>query len=99
MKTEDFETAAAHVHRFLAIDETTLKLTARDDTQGINKRSSMTWFLLTELSLQAPLLIVLWCFCMKPRTSCAGSLNKSLMKLLETEMQPLSKDSSKSSLC
>ena len=34
MKTEDFETAAAHVHRFLAIDETTLKLTAGDDTQG-----------------------------------------------------------------
>ena len=34
MKTEDFEKAAAHVHRFLAIDETTLKLTAGDVDQG-----------------------------------------------------------------
>ena len=37
MKTEDFETAAAHVHRFLAIDETTLKLTVGDDNQGRRK--------------------------------------------------------------
>jgi len=41
MKTEDFETAAAHVHRFLAIDETTLKLTAGDDTQGATVDSSL----------------------------------------------------------
>lgn len=34
MKNEDFEKAAAHVHRFLSIDETTLKLTAGDISQG-----------------------------------------------------------------
>lgn len=34
MKSEDFEKAAAHVHRFLSIDETTLKLTAGDVAQG-----------------------------------------------------------------
>ena len=39
MKTEDFETAAAHVHRFLAIDETTVKLTAGDDTEGTQNPS------------------------------------------------------------
>lgn len=36
MKNEDFEKAAAHVHRFLSIDETTLKLTAGDIAQGKN---------------------------------------------------------------
>lgn len=41
MKTEDFETAAAHVHRFLAIDETTVKLTAGDDTEGRTVDSSL----------------------------------------------------------
>nr|CAG4642373.1 EOG090X02VY [Evadne anonyx] len=41
MKTEDFETAAALVHRFLAIDETTLKLTAGDDTEGRTVDSSL----------------------------------------------------------
>lgn len=34
MKNEDFEKAAAHVHRFLSIDENTLKLTAGDVAQG-----------------------------------------------------------------
>ena len=34
MKSEDYEKAAAHVHRFLSIDETTLKLTAGDVAQG-----------------------------------------------------------------
>jgi hypothetical protein len=40
MKSEDFEKAAAHVHRFLSIDETTLKLTAGDVAQGTGKKSS-----------------------------------------------------------
>lgn len=35
MKTEDYENAAAHMHRFLSIDETTLKLTAGDVAQGL----------------------------------------------------------------
>lgn len=35
MKNEDYEKAAAHVHRFLSIDENTLKLTAGDVAQGI----------------------------------------------------------------
>jgi hypothetical protein len=39
MKSEDFEKAAAHVHRFLSIDETTLKLTAGDVAQGTRKNA------------------------------------------------------------
>jgi hypothetical protein len=39
MKSEDFEKAAAHVHRFLSIDETTLKLTAGDVAQGTEKNA------------------------------------------------------------
>lgn len=35
MKIEDYEKAAAHMHRFLLIDETALKLTAGDVAQGI----------------------------------------------------------------
>lgn len=47
MKSEDFEKAAAHVHRFLSIDETTLKLTAGDVAQGTNKsfKTSILFFL------------------------------------------------------
>nr|CAG4650012.1 EOG090X02VY [Sida crystallina] len=41
MKTEDFEQAAGHVHRFLAIDESTLKQTAGDVAQGSNVNSSL----------------------------------------------------------
>nr|CAG4646891.1 EOG090X02VY [Megafenestra aurita]SVE92281.1 EOG090X02VY [Megafenestra aurita] len=41
MKSEDFEKAAAHVHRFLSIDETTLKLTAGDVAQGPTVDSSL----------------------------------------------------------
>ncbi|XP_032781515.2 conserved oligomeric Golgi complex subunit 4 isoform X1 [Daphnia magna] len=41
MKNEDFEKAAAHVHRFLSIDETTLKLTAGDIAQGPTVDSSL----------------------------------------------------------
>ena len=42
MKTEDYEKAAAHVHRFLAIDEKTLKLTAGDVAQGPAVDSSLS---------------------------------------------------------
>ena len=41
MKTEDYEQAAAHVHRFLSIDENTLKLTAGDVAQGPTVNSSL----------------------------------------------------------
>nr|SVE74075.1 EOG090X02VY [Daphnia barbata] len=41
MKNEDFEKAAAHVHRFLSIDEITLKLTAGDIAQGPTVDSSL----------------------------------------------------------
>nr|CAG4636851.1 EOG090X02VY [Ceriodaphnia reticulata]SVE72827.1 EOG090X02VY [Ceriodaphnia reticulata] len=41
MKSEDYEKAAAHVHRFLSIDETTLKLTAGDVAQGPTVDSSL----------------------------------------------------------
>ncbi len=47
MKSEDFEKAAAHVHRFLSIDETTLKLTAGDVAQGTEKN--------------AIAIVVIWC--------------------------------------
>nr|CAG4649171.1 EOG090X02VY [Scapholeberis mucronata]SVE93508.1 EOG090X02VY [Scapholeberis mucronata] len=41
MKSEDYEKAAAHVHRFLSIDENTLKLTAGDVAQGPTVDSSL----------------------------------------------------------
>nr|CAG4646110.1 EOG090X02VY [Macrothrix elegans] len=50
MKNEDFEKAAAHVHRFLAIDEKTLKLTAGDVAQGPSVDSSLA--LLHEAQVQ-----------------------------------------------
>lgn len=34
MQNEDYEKAAAHVHRFLTMDETVLKHTARDVSEG-----------------------------------------------------------------
>lgn len=40
MKIEDYEKAAAHMHRFLLIDEATLKLTAGDVAQGKHKTFS-----------------------------------------------------------
>nr|CAG4640705.1 EOG090X02VY [Eulimnadia texana] len=41
MRTEDYEKAAAHVHRFLAMDENLLKLTAGDVAQGTNVDSTL----------------------------------------------------------
>nr|CAG4651667.1 EOG090X02VY [Triops cancriformis] len=41
LRNEDFEQAAAHVHRFLAMDETLLKLTAGDVAEGPNVDSSL----------------------------------------------------------
>lgn len=35
MQNEDYEQAAAHVHRFLTMDETLLKHTARDVSEGL----------------------------------------------------------------
>lgn len=36
MQNEDYEQAAAHVHRFLTMDEALLKHTARDVSEGKN---------------------------------------------------------------
>ncbi|CAG7837269.1 unnamed protein product [Allacma fusca] len=40
MQNEDYEKAAGHVHRFLTIDETKLKHTARDVSEGKNMDAS-----------------------------------------------------------
>ena len=55
MKTEDFEQAAGHVHRFLSIDENTLKLTAVDVAQGPTINSSLV--LLNESKAQLCLVV------------------------------------------
>lgn len=55
MKTEDFEQAAGHVHRFLSIDENTLKLTAVDVAQGPTINSSL--LLLNESKAQLCLVV------------------------------------------